>query len=1468
MRTRVVLRRPNATATPVTITTDATATAGDLADALVRADPSSAVDGAPELRIHRPDDVDFRRIRRATSLTEAGFRAGSTIVVSARDASEGTSGSVAVARLVVVAGPDSGREIELGAGIATIGRGADCDLQLTDSQVSRLHARLLVGDQIEIIDAGSANGVLIGDGPVTRGVVRPDDIIVLGTTQLQVLVIDPDASHHKVGATGAVLAFNRSPRLVERYPERNVPAPEVPTPPQPTKFPMLALVAPVIMGTVMFSVTRNPMSLMFVVLSPMMMLGNWWSGRSTGRKKLAAETLAFAEGLDLLRQQIATDHAIEREARLAESPATRETVGAALGMAPVLWSARPRETGFGSIRLGTGTAPSRTTIDAPPRGQADATMWAELQAAMAEMADVPDVPHVAELTALGVLGIAGELAAAEPVARAIMAQIACLHSPAELVIAGVASHASAARWEWLSWLPHVDSSHSPLSAHLATSPAACATVVTQLEELIAARLGVGGARNDPALPWVVLLVEDDAPAERGRLVRIAEEGLAAGVLVIWRADTQRRLPASCRAVLVTEGTGARTGRTEDGIWYDIVPETLDAKAAMTLARHLAGVTDAGALTVDESDLPRAVGYLAVAGAEIASDPRAVIEQWNETGSILNRTGDPVRRNSDAHLRGIIGQGTDGEFVLDLRSQGPHALVGGTTGAGKSEFLQAWVMGMAAAHSPDRVTFLFVDYKGGAAFADCVKLPHTVGLVTDLAGHLVRRALTSLRAELRYREHLLAQAQAKDLLALERTGDPRTPPALIIVVDEFAALVQEIPEFVDGVVDVAQRGRSLGLHLVLATQRPAGVIKDNLRANTNLRIALRMADESDSSDVLGTPMAAHFDPRIPGRGAVRTGPGRLAMFQTGYVGGRSDSAPPPVSIGIESLTFGPGEEWTIPPTPESLLPRPADGPTDAARIVETLRRAATEAGIPAPRRPWLDEMPAVIRLDTSSAHPDNRLPLGTVDVPAEQALVPFDYSPDDDGPLAIYGSTGSGKSNTLRTLAVAAATAHGRVRIYALDFAGGALEMIEAIPQVASVISGQDTERVNRVLTDLTAELDDRALRFSRSRADTLTAYRDLSGRDEDRIFLLLDGIAAFRDAYENQLGPTHFASFLRLIAEGRAVGIHVVITAERPNALTTAMAASISKRLVLRQADENAYGNLGVPKDVLNPESNAGRAVLSGTSDTIQIATVGGHITPKRQADAIKELADQLVADGAHAAAPVRHLPTHIGLDELPHHINDQPVLGIDSDDLAPIGFVRAGVLTLAGLSGSGRSTALITLGQSLRRHADAPLYFAGPRGSIVAHVPGLWDRVAAGPTEVAELAKELLPLFEQPANGTGHTLIIEGVTAHITGEADAPLLAIIRAARENGHLIIAEAETSTWASSWPLAGELKNQRRGIVLQPEQGDGDLVVRTQFPRVRRIDNPPGRGLYAESGRVHLIQMPLNATSPIESTPEHD
>lgn len=1488
MRTRVTLRRASGATADVTITTDAGATVGDVAEAVARAEGARLAAGVT-LLVEPPEGGEPRTAVTRSGLADAGLRAGSTISVvpaAERYPERRVDPGLAVARLSVVTGPAAGLHVDLPPGVTTIGRGAASDVRLDDPMVSKVHARLVVGETVEIVDAGSSNGIVIGGGRVDRAVLSGSDYVLVGES---VVRVEPLGRADPRGADGATVPFNRAPRVVAAYADRTVDAPTVPEPAPPGRFPLLALVAPLAMGAVLFATTRSTLSLVFVALSPLIMAGTWLDRRLTDRRRLAQLTGEFGRALTALEGELGAGQQSERAARLAAMPATAEAVAAAGALGPLLWSRRPEHDEFLRARVGTGSARSRTTVVLPPRGKAVAELRAALERVVERFERIDGVPLVVDLREVGAVGVAGLRQDVDPVARSLVAQLVCLHSPAELVVAGVASAASAPRWDWLKWLPHVDSPHSPLGgAHLASSPAAAAALATRLEELVAARR----VARPPVgtLPAVLLVVEDDARAERGRLVRLAEDGPAVGVHVLWCADAVERLPAVCRAFVAVDGGRTRLGAVGAGRWSDVAAEPLDVPTATALARRLASVVDAGAPTIDESDLPRSVGYLALAGHELAQDAAAVVERWRETGSLVDRSGgSPVRRRLDAGLRAVVGLGASGEFVLDLRSQGPHALVGGTTGAGKSEFLQSWVLGLAAAHSPDRVSFLFVDYKGGAAFADCVDLPHTVGLVTDLSPHLVRRALTSLRAELRHRERLLERKKAKDLLALERSGDPETPPALVIVVDEFAALVAEMPEFVDGVVDVAQRGRSLGLHLVLATQRPAGVIKDNLRANTNLRVALRMADEHDSVDVLGSPLAAHFDPAIPGRGAVRTGPGLIALFQAGYAGGRTAATARGPAVGLESLTFGPGEPWDVPADPSADEVDDA-GPSDVARVVRTVRAAARREGVPAPRRPWLPELPALIDLGALGPSTDDALALGVADVPSEQAQRVLRYRPDVDGCVAVLGTSGAGKSAVLRTIAAAAGMAGiagtaggpgsasdglpsagsatgagsagpsraGPVHVDALDFGTGGLAMLASLPHVGAVVDASDGERVARLLRRLRDELDDRSVRYAQAHAGTIAEYRTLAGRpDEPRLLLLLDGLAAFRDAYEVDPARAHvWSAFQRVVAEGRPLGVHVVMAVERPGALPASLAGSVQRRLVLRQADDAAYALLDVPKDVLGAASPPGRGVLAGETDELQVAVPGGAAAPAEQAHALERLAARVRAAGVAPAPPVGRLPSWVDRSSMPADVGGLPVLGVADDTLEPVGFAPRGTFALAGPPGSGRTTALRSLAASVRRALPgARLCYVGNRRSPV-HAAGIWDDVALDAERAAELARAILPDLSAPAVPRRPVVVVvEALADLLGGPAEHLLTDAVRAARRQDHLVIAENETGAWGSSWPLVAEVRGGRRGLVLQPDHLDGDTLFRTPFPRSTRAEFPPGRGVFVEQGRLRRVQVPV-------------
>ncbi|WP_104082182.1 FtsK/SpoIIIE domain-containing protein [Cryobacterium sp. Y11] len=1493
MRVKVTLQRAGLAPVNIAITADATALLGDIASALYAADPARAGAVLPErltLQVSG-ETVDgsaltLRVLNPAVDLTESGLRSGAVVeLVQASDefARPGENRGPAAARITILAGPDAGLEFDVPFGASTIGRDYGAEVRLGDPLVSKRHARLNVADAVEILDLGSANGLLMGGLLVSRTVLTPADVVSLGDTELSVAPLQQLGA---VPTSTPVVEFVRPPRVVARFPGLELLAPTPPKAPQPMRFPYLSIVAPIIMGVVLYLVTRNILSLAFIALSPLLVIGAFVDGKVTAKRVLKQQIKQFDAGMRASETARAAAHSAERLVRAAEAPSLAEVVDAVRRHGALLWTHRPEHEAFLTARLGLGRVPSRSTLALPGTNDSLPEYWERLESAAAEFSMIDEVPVLVDWRSSGALGLAGPSATRDGIARGLVLQAVGLHSPAELVITAFTSPASRLGWDWLEWLPHTMSAHSPLTGeHLADNPGSAQALLARLEALVEARVEASvllrGALTDknqtdarqPALiPAVLVLIENDAPLDRGRATRLAERGADANVHVIWCAGSLDRLPAVCRTFLVVAAEsvpGASSGQVRWGEQtIPVQTETLDLATAQRLARALAPVVDVGTPISDDSDLPRAVSYAVLSRVDLIDEPSAVIDRWRENNSLTVRDGSPpVRRKKEGTLRALVGHTGTEPFHLDLRAQGPHALVGGTTGAGKSEFLQSWVLGMAAAHSPDRVAFLFVDYKGGAAFADCVGLPHTVGLVTDLSPHLVRRALTSLRAELRYREHLLNRKSAKDLVSLEKTGDPETPPSLLIIVDEFAALATEVPEFVDGVVDVAQRGRSLGLHLILATQRPAGVIKDNLRANTNLRIALRMADAEDSNDILGTPQAAHFDPSIPGRGAAKTGPGRIAAFQTGYAGGWTTKTPTRPRIDLQQLNFGSGLAWEVPEVDVAEVRDP--GPTDIARMVTTITAAASQAAVPPPRKPWLDELAAVYDF-MEQPHPrtDERLLLGVIDDPATQSQPAMFYEPDRDGNMAVFGAGGSGKSAALRLLAIAAAVTSngGPIQVYGLDFGAGGLRMLEDLPHVGAIISGDDGERVVRLLRTLRDLVDDRAVRYAEVRAGTIGEYRKLANRPaEPRILLLVDGIGAFREAYEFASTSQWFTVFAQIAADGRQLGVHVVMTGDRPNAIPSSISSTVQKRLVLRQATEDDYMLLGAPKDVLSVTSPPGRGIIDGNE--VQLAVLGASSNLAVQSREVQRLAASMRRQSPLEAPRIGRLPEHVSLLLLPEtDAQGRAAIGLADDTLAAIGVEQRGTFIISGPPGSGRTTALATLVAALGRSPQHPqiALFAPRRTALSGAAAGRLGTdgsdgfvlVADTIDAVVTAASRLTERIEAGSFTVGQlAVVLEGVTDFTGTDAEHPLAQLVKAAARAELFVVGEAESSTWSQAYTLAGPFKSGRRGLLLVPGEMDGDMLLGTPLGRLKRSEFPPGRGFLIVNGHAMRLQAAM-------------
>ncbi|OBF29132.1 FtsK/SpoIIIE domain-containing protein [Mycobacterium sp. ACS4331] len=1475
MHAKIILCRADGSRAQVAITADATASVGDVAAALAASDPvQSRRPGGTGLTL-KVEHASFdkagaaRVLDPSRSLIDSGLRSGSSVSIAPTPtAPPRRRRGRAVAVLRVLEGPDAGLEFPLPSGNSSIGRGATNDICLSDHGIADIHAVVSIRDGIEIVNLAGPMGVRIGGQPVQRAPVGATDVLQLADTAVAVLLtVRPGTTQND----SVAIEFNRSPRVVARFDDQELAAPKPPQLPEPTHFPIVSMLAPLAMGVVLFAATRSMLSVVFICLSPLLMIGMYVDTKMQERKKYRHEVGRFSDSLRALAQKLTETQRVERAVRLTEAPALSQVVEAIHRLGPLLWTHRPEHAGFLTVRLGLGDAPSRCRITVSDTGDAEVRYVQQLDDLRQEFSRVTDVPIVADLRECGALGICGPRAVIDGVARGVVMQLLGLHSPADLTVTAFSSPQSRTSWEWLEWLPHTGSAHSPLSSnHLTDSVGGGQALLARLEDLLKHRRLTAEAGGDfdfgpiradssddrraaPFTPAVVVLVEDTAPIDRSRLTRLAEQGGAVGIHVIWVADELAGLPAACRTFLLVESAtdGATVGHVRHGQHsFPVACDSIEVADSRQIALLLAPVVDAGATVEDDTDLPRSVSYLALTGQGIATEPTVIAQQWMSNASVLNRSGPPRPTAEPANLRALVGSAGAREVHLDLRAHGPHALVGGTTGSGKSEFLQTWIMAMAVEHSPDRVNFLLVDYKGGTAFADCVGLPHTVGLVTDLSPHLVRRALTSLGAEIRRRETLLNQKQAKDLLTLEQRDDPDTPPSLVIIVDEFAALASEVPEFVDGVIDVAQRGRSLGLHLVLATQRPAGVIKDNLRANTNLRIALRLNDVDDSVDVIEDPLAAHFPPEIAGRAVAKTGPGRLTTFQTAYVGGRTSEQPQKAPIDIWEFVFGRRRPWNNPHEAESVAP--PSGPTDIARMVSTIRAAAVQLRIPPPRRPWLPSLESTYALeDLVRQSGSGALVIGKTDVPTEQTQPIGTFSPDEQGNMAIIGTGGAGKSTALRTLAISAALdpTDGPVHVYALDFASGSLKMLEALPHVAAVIGADDDERLGRVLRRLISLLEDRIRRFSRVNASTIGEYRRLADPDEPRVLLLLDAIGPFREQYEHVSHTPFFTMLSQLASDGRMLGIHVVITADRPAAIPSSLASTIQQRLVMRLASDDDYLLAGVPGDILSATSPQGRAIMDGLE--IQVAVFGGDANVAVQARAIDELAARMRAQGFRPPAAVERLSEHIQLTSLPHTAAaGAAVIGVADESLSPIGIDPSGVFMVTGPPGSGRSTALVTLAQAVRRQRpDTRIVYLAPSGSNIAAL-NVWDDTAVGQESVMRRVEELATV--DSTRSTNLMIVIERVADFGGTDVENDLAQLVKSLIDTA-FIVGESEVSTWGQAWLLAQPFKSSRRGLLLWPNGMDADGLLSTSIGAVRRSEFPPGRGVLVERGKGVWLQV---------------
>ncbi len=1359
----------------------------------------------------------------------------------------------------VLAGPESGRSLVMLPGRYRVGRSTDCDLSIDDRSVSRHHADVeYTADGVVTIHPmpDTANGVTVNDDHIDDATpVNGDDVVGLGGTRLGFRPFERSLDEHvdRLGQLDFHRTPYRPPIVVERDDQVVGPIPERP---EPRRLQTMAVLAPLAGGLAMYAFSRQPQFLALTAISPIAMISNVIEDRKSGRRKFRDQLAAFKAGLGDHRDRLARLRHTERVERLRTAPDLADLSRRAELRTVDLWARGRDSPDFLRARIGLGTAAVSFGIDLDLGGDDD--LRAELRAVIDDFDHIDNVPISVDLVTDSVLGVHGERSLVDGVVASLGVQAATLHSPEDLTI--VAAIDAERPFDWLKWLPHVRSVASPLPGnHVVHTPEEATAVVSRLVEV--ARFRAAGSRRDDdhrVWPRLLLVIDGSLAPDPVEVSRLLEVGPPAGVAVIWMAGSLAGIPRQAAQVLdVRQGEGAAMlGR----LWStdpDVADRSLEVEhlrpgRADLVARALAPVRDASTASLATS-IPRTAPLLDVLGVGRPS-PQWVTEQWLAA--------------TEYDLKFPIGLAADGPLEIDLVENGPHSLIGGTSGAGKSELLQSMVAALAVRHPPNRLNFLFVDYKGGASSKVFERLPHTVGYVTNLSADLSVRALVSLRAELNRRMQIM-EGIAKDLDEMLEKAPDQAPASLVIMVDEFATLVKEVPEFVAGVVDIAQRGRSLGIHLVLATQRPSGSVNENILANTNLRMSLRMLDRTESSSVIDSPDAADIPVPLRGRGFVRLGPRQLVEFQSSFAGAPllSGDTRAPVLIAPFARTDD---------SPRALAGGPSDEPTEThlSAILDAIEGANDLLGYPEPRRPWRDVLDPVIGLDSvmndagtddAHTHPGRFVTVGMLDAPETQDQRPAVVDLEDGGGWLIFGSGGSGKTTLLRTVAtsISRSARGGDVAIIGFDFASRGLASIKPLPEVVDVVAGDDLEAVTRHLSVLDGELTRRRRLLGDVGAEHLTAYNRLE-QPLPRIVLLIDGFGALASTFLGATGPSSTVMeqwgeiVQRLVIDGRQAGIHAVITADRSNAVPSRVHSAVANRLILRHADTAAYAEYGISGDrARDLDLPPGRGLLDGTT-LLQIASAGDDHTAKGQADAIAAVAEQLDRPAASALASSR-LPADISaarLDTLGRADPGllQPRLGVTDVSGTPIAVdLEYSSLVVCGTPRSGRSTALGMVARSLAaRHGVTAIGpTTSPLGSF--ELGDGVDVTTGRPDSLVEPLDRLANLLAMGAPARPQILVVDDADLL----DDMALISVFERLTASDDLRIVasmESRSLTGYTQSPLLNALRRTRRLLVLRPDDPN-DFLTTTGVKLTLRpgTELPPGRGVLLVDRLPTVVQV---------------